>query len=133
MRAERVAWTSKSRKIGVLRDRVIWAAENETLKNYGVNALGSSSSVAEVWRGVAGIDREGAKICCFFMFSIDCARGCLGRLGWLVCVDCPNPPHSPRSSSYLCAADAGLHEVHGRVFMVSLSAAWGEWLRVTLS
>ena len=52
------------------------------------HASGMSSSVAEVWRGVAGIDREGAEICCFFMFSIDCARGCLGRLGWLVCADC---------------------------------------------
>ena len=75
MRAERVAWTSKSRKIGVLRDRLIWAAENETLKKYGVNALGSSSSVAEVWRGVAGIDREGARVSAFFVFFIDFARG----------------------------------------------------------
>ena len=75
-------------KSDVLLAQLVWAAENETLKNYGVNASGSSSSVAQVWRGVAGIDREGVKICCFFMFSIDCARGCLGRLGWLVCADC---------------------------------------------
>ena len=47
-------------KSDVLPAQLVWAAENETLKNYGVNALGSSSSVAEVWRGVAGIDREGA-------------------------------------------------------------------------
>ena len=76
MRAERVAWTSKSRKIGVLRDRVIiWAAENETLKNFGVSRPGSSSSVAEIWRGVAGIDREGARVSAFFVFFIDFARG----------------------------------------------------------
>ena len=47
-------------KSDVLPAQLVWAAENETLKNYGVCASGSSSSVAEVWRGVAGIDREGA-------------------------------------------------------------------------
>ena len=42
-------------KSDVLPAQLVWAAENETLKNYGVNASGTSSSVAEVWRGVAGI------------------------------------------------------------------------------
>ena len=110
-------------KSDVLPAQLVWAAENETLKNYGVNASGSSSSVAEVWRGVAGIDREGAEICCFFMFSIDCARGCLGRLGWLVCADCSYPPAAPPYSSHLWSVGAGFHEFRDQDFRVSFSAA----------
>ena len=45
----------------MLPAQLVWAAENETLKNYGGNASGTSSSVAPVWRGVAGIDHDGRK------------------------------------------------------------------------
>ena len=106
MRAERVARTSKSRKIGVLRDRVIWAAENETLKNFGVSRPGSSSSVAEIWRGVAGIDREGARVSAFFVFyslAFDWDPGLFGEARLAGVRSCAVRPSSKRLQfAFLC-------------------------------
>ena len=85
--------------------------------------------MAEVWRGVAGIDREGARVSAFFVFFIDFARGLEGTLSrtglfgeaWLAGVR--SDPQLRGYSSCLCAAGAGFHEFHGRVFRVSFSAA----------
>ena len=60
-----------------------WAAENETLKTYGLNTSGSSSSVAEVWRGSQGSTGRALKYVAFSCFP-STVRGAVwgGSAGW---------------------------------------------------
>ena len=76
-------------------------------------------------------NRPGERSCkCFFVFFIDYApvlEGRTGLFGEARLAGVWSDPQLRSYSSCLCAAGAGFHELHGRFFRVSFSAA--QWPR----